>query len=133
MFDRIELIKALNSILRLMFDEFCQVCSRLAIYKKMKKNSLSTQFSIERYIVFIIISLTNRSHHQKEWESLKENSSWSIFERELETTNVSLHKTIAHDELEIIVSEIDTLINDIDDFAHHVNRWLKDEDKKWKK
>jgi hypothetical protein len=77
MFDRIELIKALNSILKLMFDEFCQVCSRLAIYRKMKKNSLSTQFSVERYIVFIIksfyhqvvfiiksFSSSNRFHHQ---------------------------------------------------------------------
>jgi hypothetical protein len=67
MFDRIELIKALNSILRLMFDEFCQVCSRLAIYRKMRKNSLSTQFNVERYIVFIInklFSSSNYSHHQ---------------------------------------------------------------------
>jgi hypothetical protein len=64
MFDRIELIKALNSILELMFDEFCQVCSRLVIYRKLRKNSLSAQFSVERYIVFIIISLTDRFHHQ---------------------------------------------------------------------
>ncbi len=67
MFDRIELIRALNSILRLMFDEFCQVCSRLTIYRKMKKNSLSAQFSVERYIVFIIsksFSSSSRFHHQ---------------------------------------------------------------------
>ncbi len=66
MFDRVELIKALNSILELMFDEFCQVCSRLAISRKMRKNSLSAQFSVERYIVLIIksFSLSSRSHHQ---------------------------------------------------------------------
>jgi hypothetical protein len=66
MFDRIELIKALSSILGLMFDEFCQVCSRLAIYRKMRKNSLSAQFSVERYIVLIIksFSSSSRSHHQ---------------------------------------------------------------------
>jgi hypothetical protein len=64
MFDRIELIRALNSILELMFDEFCQARSRLAIYKKMRKITLSTQFSVEKYIVLFIISLTNRSHHQ---------------------------------------------------------------------
>jgi hypothetical protein len=64
MFDRIELIRALNSILELMFDEFCQVCSRLAIYRKMRKNSLSTQFSVKRYIVLLIILLASRSHHQ---------------------------------------------------------------------
>jgi hypothetical protein len=66
MFDRIELIKAFNSILELMFDEFCQVCSRLAIYRKMRKNSLSAQFSVEKYIVFIIksFSSSNRFHYQ---------------------------------------------------------------------
>jgi hypothetical protein len=66
MFDRIGLIRALNSILRLMFDGFCQVCSRLAIYRKMRKNSLSAQFSVERYIVLIIksSSSSSRSHHQ---------------------------------------------------------------------
>jgi hypothetical protein len=66
MFDRIELIRALNSILELMFDEFCQVCPRLAIYRKVRKNSLSAQFSVERYIVLIIksSSSSSRSHHQ---------------------------------------------------------------------
>jgi hypothetical protein len=66
MFDRIELIKALNSILRLMFDGFCQACSTQAIYRKMRKNSLSAQFSVERYIVLIIksSSSSSRSHHQ---------------------------------------------------------------------
>jgi hypothetical protein len=68
MFDRIELIRALNSTLGLMFDEFCQACSRLAIYRKVRKNSLSAQFSVERYIVFIInksfSSSTNRLYHQ---------------------------------------------------------------------
>jgi hypothetical protein len=66
MFDRVELIRVLNSILKLMFDEFCQVCSRLAIYRKMRKISLSTQFSVERYIVFInkSFSLSSHFHHQ---------------------------------------------------------------------
>jgi hypothetical protein len=66
MFDRVGLIKALNPILGLMFDGFCQACSRLAIYRKMRKNSLSAQFSVERYIVLIIksFSSSSRSHHQ---------------------------------------------------------------------
>jgi hypothetical protein len=67
MFDRIELIRALNPILGLMFDEFCQACSRLAIYRKVRKNSLSAQFSVERYIVLInskSSSSASRSHHQ---------------------------------------------------------------------
>jgi hypothetical protein len=67
MFDQIELIKTLNSILRLMFDEFRQVYSRLVIYKKMRKNSLLTQFSVKKYIVFIhfinkSFSLLSRFH-----------------------------------------------------------------------
>jgi hypothetical protein len=64
MFDRVELIKAFNSTLELMFDEFCQARSRLAIYEKMRKISLLVQFSVERYIVSLIISLASRSHHQ---------------------------------------------------------------------
>jgi hypothetical protein len=69
MFDRIGLIRALNSILGLMFDGFCQACSRLAIYRKMRKNSLSAQFSVERYIVLIHLisksfSSSSRLHHQ---------------------------------------------------------------------
>jgi hypothetical protein len=66
MFDRVELIKAFNSTLELMFDEFCQICSRLAICRIMRKNSLSAQFSVEKYIVFIIksFSSSSRSHHQ---------------------------------------------------------------------
>jgi hypothetical protein len=62
MFDRVELIKALNSILGLMFDGFCQVCSRLAIYRKVRKNSLLAQFSVERYIE--PFSSSSRPHHQ---------------------------------------------------------------------
>jgi hypothetical protein len=60
------LIRTLNSILELMFDEFCQICSRLVIYKKIRKYSLSAQFNVERYIVFIInaFSSSNRFHHQ---------------------------------------------------------------------
>ncbi len=69
MFDRIELIRALNPILGLMSDGFCQACSRLAIYRKMRKNSLSAQFSVERYIVLIHLiskpsSSSSRPHHQ---------------------------------------------------------------------
>jgi hypothetical protein len=66
MFDRVELIRALNPTLGLMFDGFCQACSRLAIYRKVRKNSLSAQFSVERYIVLIIkpSSSSSRSHHQ---------------------------------------------------------------------
>jgi hypothetical protein len=66
MFDRIELIRALNPILELMFDGFCQVCSTLAIYRKVRKNSLSAQFSVERYIALIIksFSSSSRFHHQ---------------------------------------------------------------------
>ncbi len=66
MFDRIGLIRALNSILRLMFDGFCQACPRLAICRKVRKNSLSAQFSVERYIVLIIksFSSSSRPHHQ---------------------------------------------------------------------
>jgi hypothetical protein len=64
MFDRVELIEALNSILGLMFDELCQARSRLAIYEKVRKISLSAQFSVERYIVSLIILLASRSHHQ---------------------------------------------------------------------
>ncbi len=66
MFDRVELIKALNPILELMFDGFCQARSTLAIYRKVRKNSLSAQFSVERYIVLIIksFSSSSRSHHQ---------------------------------------------------------------------
>ncbi len=41
----------------------------LAIYRKVRKNSLSTQFSVERYIVLIHLisksfSSSSRSHHQ---------------------------------------------------------------------
>ncbi len=64
MFNRIKLIKTFNSILKLMFNEFCQDCSRLIIYEKMRKNSLSTQFNVEKYIVFFIILLTSRFYHQ---------------------------------------------------------------------
>ncbi len=61
MFDRVELIKALNSILELMFDEFCQVCSRLAIYKKMKKNLCQLNLTLKD---ISFSSSTNRSYHQ---------------------------------------------------------------------
>jgi hypothetical protein len=66
MFNRVELIKALNPTLELMFDGFCQACPRLAIYRKVRKNSLSAQFSVERYIILIIksSSSSNRFHHQ---------------------------------------------------------------------
>jgi hypothetical protein len=66
MSDRVGLIRALNPTLELMFDEFCQVCPRLAIYRKVRKNSLSAQFSVERYIVLITksSSSSSRSHHQ---------------------------------------------------------------------
>ncbi len=64
MSDRVRLIRALSPILGLMFDGFCQVCSRLAIYEKVRKNSLSAQFSVERYIVLIITSVASRLHHQ---------------------------------------------------------------------
>jgi hypothetical protein len=69
MSDRVGLIRALNPTLGLMFDEFCQACSRLAIYRKVRKNSLSAQFSVERYIVLIHLisksfSSSSRSHHQ---------------------------------------------------------------------
>jgi hypothetical protein len=67
MFDRVKLIRALNPTLGLMFDWFCQACPRLAIYRKVRKNSLSAQFSVERYIVFIITkpsSSPSRPHHQ---------------------------------------------------------------------
>jgi hypothetical protein len=67
MSDRVELIRALNSTLELMFDGFCQVCLRLAIYRKMRKNSLSAQFSVERYIDLIInksFSSSSHLHHQ---------------------------------------------------------------------
>jgi hypothetical protein len=69
MFDRVGLIRALNPILGLMSDGFCQACSRLAIYRKVRKNSLSAQFSVGRYIVLIHLtsksfSSSSRSHHQ---------------------------------------------------------------------
>jgi hypothetical protein len=43
--------------------------SELTIYRKMRKNSLSAQFSVKRYIVFIHLisksfSSLSRSHHQ---------------------------------------------------------------------
>jgi hypothetical protein len=63
MFDRIELIRALNSILELMFDGFCEACSRLAIYEKMKKILCQLNLALKD-ISFSFISLTNRSHHQ---------------------------------------------------------------------
>jgi hypothetical protein len=61
MFDRIGLIRALNSILGLMSDGFCQACPRLAIYRKVRKNSLSAQFSVGRYKPS---SSSSRPHHQ---------------------------------------------------------------------
>jgi capsule polysaccharide export protein KpsE/RkpR len=69
MSDRVGLIRALNPTLGLMFDGFGQACSRLAIYRKMRKNSLSAQFSVERYIVLIHLtsksfSSSSRFHHQ---------------------------------------------------------------------
>ncbi len=67
MSDRVGLIRALNPILGLVSDGFCQACPRLAIYRKVRKNSLSAQFSVERYIVLIIsksFSSSSRSHHQ---------------------------------------------------------------------
>ncbi len=69
MFDRVGLIRALNPTLGLMSDGFCQACPRLAIYKKVRKNSLSAQFSVERYIVLIHLisksfSSSSRPHHQ---------------------------------------------------------------------
>ncbi len=45
-----------------MSDEFCQACPRLAIYEKMRKNSLSAQFSVGRYIVPIKSSPSSRPH-----------------------------------------------------------------------
>jgi hypothetical protein len=65
----VELIRALNPTLGLMFDGFCQACPRLAIYRKVRKNSLSSQFNVGRYIVSLITSLASRSsssrvHHQ---------------------------------------------------------------------
>jgi hypothetical protein len=60
MFDRIELIKALNSTLELMFDGFCQVCSRLAIYKKMRKNLCQLNLALKD----ISFSSPSRLHHQ---------------------------------------------------------------------
>jgi hypothetical protein len=69
MFDRVGLFGALNSTLGLMSDVFCQACPRLAIYGKVRKNSLSAQFSVEKYIVLIHLtsksfSFSSRSHHQ---------------------------------------------------------------------
>jgi hypothetical protein len=66
MSDRVGLSRALNPTLGLVFDGFCQACSRLAIYRKMRKNSLSAQFSVERYIVLIIkpSPSSSRPHHQ---------------------------------------------------------------------
>ncbi len=69
MFDRVGLIRALNPILGLISDGFCQACPRLAIYRKVRKNSLSAQFSVERYIVLIHLtskssSSSSRPHHQ---------------------------------------------------------------------
>jgi hypothetical protein len=58
------LIRALNPTLGLVSDGFCQARSRLAIYRKVRKISLSAQFSVERYIVPLIISLASRPHHQ---------------------------------------------------------------------
>ncbi len=62
MFDRIGLIRALNPTLGLMSDGFCQVCPRLAIYRKVRKNSLSAQFSVERYSK--PFSSSSRLHYQ---------------------------------------------------------------------
>jgi hypothetical protein len=66
MCDRVGLIRALNPTLGLVFDGFCQACPRLALYRKVRKNSLSAQFSVERYIVFISkpSSSSSRPHHQ---------------------------------------------------------------------
>ncbi len=69
MSDRVGLIRALNPTLGLMSDGFCQACPRLVIYRKMRKNSLSAQFSVERYIVLIHLtskpfSSPSRLHHQ---------------------------------------------------------------------
>jgi hypothetical protein len=50
-----------------MSDGFCQACTRLAIYRKVRKNSLSAQFSVGRYIVLIISKPSpppSRPHHQ---------------------------------------------------------------------
>jgi hypothetical protein len=73
MFDRVGLIRALNPTLGLMFDGFCQACPRLAIYRKMRKNSLSAQFSVERYIVLIIkpSSPSSRPHHHQAVPTIK--------------------------------------------------------------
>jgi hypothetical protein len=69
MSDRVELIRALNPTQGLMSDGFCQACPRLAIYRKVRKNSLSAQFSVERYIVPIHLTSKpspppSRPHHQ---------------------------------------------------------------------
>jgi hypothetical protein len=66
MSDRVGLIGALNPTLGLMSDGFCQACPRLAIYRKVRKNSLSAQFSVGRYIVLITkpSSSPSRPHHQ---------------------------------------------------------------------
>jgi hypothetical protein len=69
MFDRVGLIRALNPTLELMSDGFYQACPRLAIYRKVRKNSLSAQFSVERYIVLIHLTSkpspsSSRPHHQ---------------------------------------------------------------------
>jgi hypothetical protein len=60
--DRVGLIRALNPTLGLVSDGFCQACPRLAIYRKVRKNSLSAQFSVGRYIV--LISSASRPHQQ---------------------------------------------------------------------
>jgi hypothetical protein len=67
MFDRVGLIRALNPTLGLVFDRFCQACPRLAIYRKVRKTSLSARFSVERYIVRINSkpsSSASGPHHQ---------------------------------------------------------------------
>ncbi len=66
MSDRVGLIRALNPTLGLVSDGFCQARPTLAIYRKVRKNSLSAQFSVERYIVLITkpSSSSSRPHHQ---------------------------------------------------------------------